>query len=50
MCIRDSWYTDNQPSAEEAFSKLIPRIHDGAIVLLHSTSLSLIHICMYLPG
>ena len=32
------WYTDNQPSAEEAFSKLIPRIHDGAIVLLHSTS------------
>lgn len=32
------WYTDNQPTAEQAFSKLIPRIHDGAIVLLHSTS------------
>ena len=32
------WYTDDQPTAEEAFSKLIPRIHDGAIVLLHSTS------------
>jgi len=26
------------PTAEEAFSKLLPRIHDGAIVLLHSTS------------
>ena len=32
------WYTDDQPTAEEAFSKLIPRVHDGAIVLLHSTS------------
>ena len=32
------WYVDNQPSAEQAFSKLLPRIHDGAIVLLHSTS------------
>ncbi len=32
------WYTDNQPSHEEAFSKLLPRIHNGAIVLLHSTS------------
>ena len=32
------WYTDDQPTAKEAFSKLIPRIHDGAIVLLHSTS------------
>jgi len=32
------WYADNQPSKEEAFGKLIPRIHDGAIVLLHSTS------------
>ena len=32
------WYTDNQPSAEQAYSKLLPRIHDGAIVLLHSTS------------
>ncbi|MDE6997278.1 MAG: delta-lactam-biosynthetic de-N-acetylase [Oscillospiraceae bacterium] len=32
------WNTDNQPTAEQAFSKLLPRIHDGAIVLLHSTS------------
>ena len=32
------WYTDNQPSHDEAFKKLLPRIHDGAIVLLHSTS------------
>ena len=28
----------NQPSHDEAFQKRIPRIHDGAIVLLHSTS------------
>ncbi len=32
------WYADDQPSREEAFSKLIPRVHNGAIVLLHSTS------------
>ena len=32
------WYQDKQPTQEEAFSKLIPRIHNGAIVLLHSTS------------
>lgn len=32
------WYENDQPSPEEAFGKLIPRIHDGAIVLLHSTS------------
>ncbi len=32
------WYQDKQPSHEEAFSKLIPRIHNGAVVLLHSTS------------
>lgn len=32
------WYTDNQPTDEEAFGKLIPRIHTGAVVLLHSTS------------
>lgn len=32
------WYTDNQPTREQAFSKLLPRIHNGAIVLLHSTS------------
>ena len=28
----------NQPTDEQAFSKLLPRIHNGAIVLLHSTS------------
>ena len=32
------WLTDNQPTAEQAFSKLLPRIHSGAVVLLHSTS------------
>lgn len=32
------WYQDNQPSHEEAFDKLLKRIHPGAIVLLHSTS------------
>ena len=32
------WYNDDQPTKEEAFEKLIPRIHNGAIVLLHSTS------------
>ena len=32
------WYVDNQPSKKEAFDKLIPRIHPGAILLLHSTS------------
>jgi len=32
------WYTDNQPTDEQAFDKLLPRIHNGAIVLLHSTS------------
>ena len=32
------WYADDQPTPEQAFSKLLPRIHDGAIVLLHSTS------------
>ncbi|WP_373217577.1 polysaccharide deacetylase family protein [Ruminococcus sp. 5_1_39BFAA] len=32
------WYQDKQPSKEEAFEKLLKRIHPGAIVLLHSTS------------
>ena len=32
------WYADDQPTAEEAYEKLLPRIHNGAIVLLHSTS------------
>ena len=32
------WYADKQPTPEQAFSKLLPRIHNGAVVLLHSTS------------
>ncbi len=32
------WYQDKQPTHEEAFDKLLSRIHPGAIVLLHSTS------------
>lgn len=32
------WYEDDQPTKEEAFDKLLRRIHPGAIVLLHSTS------------
>lgn len=32
------WYQDDQPTKEEAFKKLVPRIHNGAILLLHSTS------------
>lgn len=32
------WYQDNQPTKEEAFKKLLGRIHPGAVVLLHSTS------------
>lgn len=32
------WYENDQPTKEEAFEKLLGRIHPGAIVLLHSTS------------
>ena len=32
------WHVDDQPAREEAFEKLLGRIHPGAIVLLHSTS------------
>ena len=32
------WYQEQQPTREEAFQKLLGRIHPGAIVLLHSTS------------
>ena len=32
------WYDDAQPTKEEAFEKLLGRIHPGAIVLLHNTS------------
>lgn len=32
------WYQNEQPTHEQAFEKLIPRIHPGAVVLLHNTS------------
>ena len=32
------WNNDSQPTKEQAFNKLLPRTHDGAVVLLHSTS------------
>ncbi len=32
------WNNDSQPTKEEAFAKLLPRTHPGAVVLLHSTS------------
>jgi peptidoglycan-N-acetylmuramic acid deacetylase len=32
------WNVNGQPSKEEAFSKLIPRVHPGTILLLHTTS------------
>ena len=32
------WNNDAQPTKDFAFSKLLPRTHNGAVVLLHSTS------------
>ena len=32
------WNNDSQPTKEQAFQKLLPRAHNGAVVLLHSTS------------
>lgn len=32
------WLQDDQPTREQAFAKLLPRVHPGAVVLLHSTS------------
>ena len=32
------WNNDAQPTREQAFSKLLPRTHNGAVILLHSTS------------
>ena len=32
------WKQDEQPTREEAFDKLLGRVHNGAVVLLHSTS------------
>jgi len=32
------WNNDKQPTSEYAFKKLLPRTHNGAVLLLHSTS------------
>jgi len=32
------WNNNSQPTREQAFAKLLPRTHNGAVVLLHSTS------------
>ena len=32
------WLNNDQPTREQAFGKLLPRTHNGAVVLLHSTS------------
>ncbi len=32
------WNQDKQPTHEMAFQKLLPRTHNGAVVLLHLTS------------
>ncbi len=32
------WNNKAQPTPETAFQKLLPRTHNGAVVLLHSTS------------
>ena len=32
------WNNDSQPTREQALSKLLPRVHNGAVILLHSTS------------
>ena len=37
LAYRD-WENDKQPSREQAFAKLVPRIHPGAVILLHNTS------------
>ena len=32
------WNVDHQPTRKQAFDKLLGRVHNGAVVLLHSTS------------
>ena len=32
------WNNDSQPTRAQALSKLLPRTHNGAVILLHSTS------------
>ena len=37
LAYRD-WENNNQPTADYAFAKLLPRTHNGAVILLHSTT------------
>ena len=32
------WDNKQQPTRDQAFSKLLPRTHNGAVILLHATS------------
>jgi peptidoglycan-N-acetylmuramic acid deacetylase len=32
------WDNKNQPTKKQAFDKLVPRIHPGAVILLHNTA------------
>ena len=32
------WDNNSQPTAQQAFDKLLPRVHNGAVILLHATS------------
>ena len=32
------WDNNDQPTPQQAFDKLIPRVHNGAVILLHATS------------
>ena len=32
------WNNDSQPTKAQAFDKLLPRVHNGAVILLHATS------------
>ena len=32
------WLNNDQPTREHALQKLLPRTHNGAVILLHSTS------------
>ena len=34
----NDWDNNNQPSRNQAMNKLIPRVHPGAVILLHNTS------------
>ena len=34
------WNNDKQPTCQQALDKLLPRTHNGAVILLHSTSVT----------